>query len=319
MFLKVIDIETYSKKAEAHIGIFGSENWLSIYGSQLNIIGIYKDENQLIGGFYFLKVKKYGLTFAKLPPYTPHCGLFFVSETTNISSGNNFYKEIITEVCNYVSKEKAAVNILAFPKNITDMQPFIWNNFKVIPNYTYQIDLVKDIESIKNNFDSKNRNVINKVSKEDLTLEENTLSELELYNFFNKVLSKAKANIYAKELKNIFSRFSTTENSFSLISKKHGKVIGAVFCIYDNITCYYLLGGTVKYENINGVNNLLILKSLEKAQTLGCKVFDFEGSMLKGVEKFFRSFGGQLIPYYTINKAWLWLEILLKFKKRNIF
>jgi hypothetical protein len=41
--------------------------------------------------------------------------------------------------------------------------------------------------------------------------------------------------------------------------------------------------------------------------------------MLKGVEKFFRSFGPELVPYFTINKASLPLEILLKFKKRELF
>jgi hypothetical protein len=62
-----------------------------------------------------------------------------------------------------------------------------------------------------------------------------------------------------------------------------------------------------------------VFKCIEKAKSLGCSVFDFEGSMLKGVEKFFRSFGPTMHPYYTVNKANIFLEMALKLKKRATF
>jgi lipid II:glycine glycyltransferase (peptidoglycan interpeptide bridge formation enzyme) len=132
-------------------------------------------------------------------------------------------------------------------------------------------------------------------------------------------LQNSAANIYKNELKNIFTLFSNETNSFSFEAKKHNQLLGVVFCIFDQHSCYYLLGGVDKSAGISGVNNLLVQKSIEKAQQLGCKIFDFEGSMLKGVEKFFRSFGPRLVPYYTVNKAKLPIEILLKFKKRELF
>lgn len=320
MILKPINsIDVYSEKAEPIIGVFGSKKWLAVYGSSLSLVGIYKDEHQLIGGFYFLKTKKYGLTFIKLPPYTPHCGLFYVSEGKNKSSLNNFQKEVMSEVCAYISEQKSALTVLAFPSLVIDLQPFIWAKYKVVPNYTYRIDLHQSLETIKSNFDSKNRNAINKTIKEGLSVELNTLDKKTLFNFFNTSLAGTGANIYQKELQAVFSEFAEVSNSFSLEAKKDGKLVGAVFCVYDKTTCYYLLGGVNKGEGLHGTNNLLVLKSIEKAMDLGCSVFDFEGSMLKGVERFFRSFGPELIPYYTVNKASLPLEIVLKFKKRELF
>lgn len=320
MILKPINsIELYSEKAEPVLGVFGSKKWLSVYGSSLSLVGIYKDEHQLIGGFYFLKIKKYGFTFIKLPPYTPHCGLFCISEGKNKSSLNNFQKEIMTEVCAYISAQKSALTVLAFPSSIIDLQPFIWAKYKVVPNYTYRIDLTQSLEVIKSNFDSKNRNVINKTIKEALAVDVNTLDKTALFNFFNSSLTGAGANIYQKELKAVFFDFADDSNSFSLEAKKEGRLTGVVFCVYDKTTCYYLLGGVNKGEGLNGINNLLVLKSIEKAVELGCSVFDFEGSMLKGVERFFRSFGPELTPYYTVNKASLPLEMALKFKKRELF
>ena len=132
-------------------------------------------------------------------------------------------------------------------------------------------------------------------------------------------LHTTDANIYESELKNIFTQFSDDTNSFSVAAKKDGVLLGVVFCVFDKNSCYYLLGGVDKKSGVQGVNNILVQKSMEKAQQLGCSIFDFEGSMLKGVEKFFRSFGGELVPYYTVNKASLPLEIVLKFKKRELF
>lgn len=302
-----------------HIGVFASKRWLSVYGDKLSLVGIYKDEHQLIGGFLFMNTKKYGFSFAKLPPYTPHCCLFFTSESKNKSSANNFSKEVITEVCSYFDKKKSSLTVLAMPSGVIDLQPFIWKNYKVIPNYTYRINLTQSIEDIKSNFDSKNRNVINKAIKEEVIVNENTLNKNELFSFFANSLSTTDANIYTEELKNIFEHFATSENSFSMEARKNNELIGVVFCVYDKLNCYYLLGGVNKNSGIQGVNNLLVQKSIEKAKASGCTTFDFEGSMLKGVEKFFRSFGPELVPYYTVNKGSLWLELLLKFKKRNIF
>ena len=319
MFLKEINIVEYCSKAQSYVGVFGSEKWLSIYGDALKLIGIYKDEHQIIGGFYFLNTKKYGLTFLKLPPYTPHCGLFFISDSKNKSSVSNFSKEVINEVCTFFTNQKSTLTVLAFPFSIIDLQPFIWNKYKVIPNYTYHINLTQTLEEIKVNFDSKNRNAISKALKEEVTVVENTLSKQELHLFFKNSLNTTNANSYDSELENIFMKFADDTNSFSVSAYKSNQLLGNVFCVFDKHTCYYLLGGVDKKSGIQGVNNLLVQKSIEKAKSLGCKTFDFEGSMLKGVEKFFRGFGGTLTPYYTVQKAWLPLEILLKFKKRELF
>lgn len=320
MILKEIDsLDIFCEKAEHQIGVFGSKKWLSTYGTSLNLIGIYKDENQLIGGFYFLNTKKYGFTFVKLPPYTPNCGLFFTSDSKNNSSINNFSKEIMNEICAFFSKQKSTLTVLAFPSNIVDFQPFIWKKYKVIPNYTYRINLQKSVEEIKSHFDSKNRNVISKALKQGVDIKENSLSKEELYKFFIDSLNTTDANIYETELKNVFMKFSDDTNSFSVSAYKNNELLGSVFCVFDKNICYYLLGGAHKKSGIQGVNNLLIQNSIEKAKDLGCKTFDFEGSMLKGVEKFFRSFGPELVPYFTVNKASLPLEMLLKFKKRELF
>ena len=87
-----------------------------------------------------------------MPPYTPHCGLFFKSDSKKKSAINNFSKEVMTEVCAFFSNQKSALTVIAFPSNIIDFQPFIWAKYKVIPNYTYRINLENSIEEFLLNF-----------------------------------------------------------------------------------------------------------------------------------------------------------------------
>jgi hypothetical protein len=46
-------------------------------------------------------------------------------------------------------------------------------------------------------------------------------------------------------------------------------------------------------------------------------VFNFEGSMLPGVERFFREFGAIQTPYFTITRGKISLSDRLRIKLRN--
>ena len=111
----------------------------------------------------------------------------------------------MNDVCTYFSNQNSSLTVLAFPSNIIDFQPFIWNKYKVIPSYTYRINLENTIDNIISNFDSKNRNVINKATKEGVFVSENTLTKTELFNFFKDSLNATDANVYENELKIIFN------------------------------------------------------------------------------------------------------------------
>ncbi len=315
---RIKDISEFSVAAEPKIGVFGSKKWLQVYGDELELVGIYRDAQQLSGGFFFTNARRKGIGMIKLPPYTPHCGFFYESSATNRASQSNNIQEVMTEVVTYLSQKKANLLILAFPSNVQALQRFIWNSYKVIPAYTYRLDLIKELEQLRENFDPKHRNAISKALKDGIVVKDTSDNEKSL-SFFRHALQESGANVYEKELRNILLQFSDATNSFTLQAEKNGTPCGIVHCIYDAVSCYYLLGGVDKRSGLQGVNHLLVSESIARAKSLGCKVFDFEGSMLQGVEKFFRGFGPDLFPYFTVNKGSLWLEMMLKFYKRSTF
>ena len=108
-------------------------------------------------------------------------------------------------------------------------------------------------------------------------------------------------------------------NSFSFISFQNDKPIAIVFCVYDKNTAYYLLGDYDRKKSHHGAGALTMWETIKYSKGLGLRSFDFEGFMVSQIERYFRGFGGTLIPYYRINKAKLPLEILLKLFKRELF
>lgn len=320
MIIKELDIKDTAYAAlVAEQSVFNSPQWLSAYGENLRLLGLYNNDQKLFGAFFIYVEKKAGLTRYRSAPYTPHCGLFFQNPSKNRSSINSFNKEVIEEIVTYLGSKKPGLLTLAFPTRFNDMQYFNWSGYKVIPNYTYQIDLSQSMEEIAKEFDPKNRNIIGKVEKEDYVISDSCNKET-LYDFLKNSLGAAGARVYPDLLKTIVCNYSDPDNSFVFTLKnKEGQISSAVMCIYDKHAAYYLLAGNNREHMINGANNLLVYKSIAKAKDLGCKLFDFEGSMIKSVEKFFRSFGGQIVPYYTVNKGRFLIEAVLKLKMRSTF
>ncbi|HQQ94612.1 MAG TPA: GNAT family N-acetyltransferase [Bacteroidia bacterium] len=311
--------DEFFQRSESVLGVMASKDWLNVYGQALKLKGIYTEDNKLLGGYFYMLSSKFGLKHIKCPPYTPHCGFFFEPASSNPASRHNALKEAMHLMALQLKAEKAKLITLAFPPGTQDLQNFIWDKYKVIPNYTYQISLQNRSQEIAQDFDSKTRNSITRAGKDNTDIRFNTEKAETCFRFFNTHLHETGASVYPQYLQAILTRFATTGNSFHFSAYSGQDLVALVFCVFDQNTCYYMLGASDKSKRPAGLNALLISKCIEQAQRAGCAIFDFEGSMLKGVEKFFRGFGGELLPYFTVNKATLPLELLLKFFDRERF
>jgi hypothetical protein len=63
----------------------------------------------------------------------------------------------------------------------------------------------------------------------------------------------------------------------------------------------YLMSAQSPVAQGSGAMNLCLAKAIESACSKS-QIFDFEGSMIEGIEAFFRGFGGRPEPYLIIEK-----------------
>ncbi len=311
--------EKYDELALAHGSIFNSRIWLKMYGEALSIYGIFNNDNKLIGGFHGYKSKQAKvLRHLNNPPFTPHIGLFFANQSSNKANALSFEKSISSCLAEFLEQQTFELLTFALPCSVIDVQPFIWKKFKVVPNYTYQLNLeASEVEMLKN-LSSDKRNSINKAEKDKVTLKLN--AELGLVKqMVENTYSRKSKQLNEKIVTAILSNFASKENSFSYVALVDEKPTAISFCIHDTNTAYYLLGGYDTANKHQGAGVLALWNCILHAKKLGLKKFDFEGSMIPPVEKYFRGFGGDLVPYFTLNKALLPLELGLKFIKRETF
>jgi hypothetical protein len=298
--------------------VFNLPAWLDMYGKNILVLGIFNDNKDLIGTFFLYAGKKLGLKYFITPPYTPHIGLCYVNPAQSKANIQAFDKEVVTLVKDHLIALKPKLISIALPFTINDTQPFYWDNYKVIPNYTYRLPLNKTKEELFENLTSEKRKSIKRAEKDSLMIKQTT-DYKSVKSLIEKTFSRKEKTVSQKYLTKILFEFANEDNSFAFIAHQNDEPSACIFCIHYNKTAFYLFGG---YDNANkhhGAGVSCMWEGILHAKKIGLTVFDFEGSMLVEVEKYFREFGGDLIPYYTVHKAGLPIEMVLKLKLRNRF
>ena len=92
-----------------------------------------------------------------------------------------------------------------------------------------------------------------------------------------------------------------------LCSDEQGRPVAGAYIAWDNQSSYLLLTGFDEQANIRGAAALAVWASIQFVAERGL-IYDFEGSMLPGVERFFREFGGELFAYHGLvrYRSWRW-------------
>ncbi|MBN8701822.1 MAG: GNAT family N-acetyltransferase [Bacteroidetes bacterium] len=313
---------TYFEKYDslsAELGsVFNNRTLLAVYGSNLTIYGIHQNDGQLIGGFHLYKSTTSGFSHIKNPPFIPHIGLFIKNKSSNQASRLTFEKNCIRTICDFISNLHASIYTFSLPENFIDSQPFFWSKYKVVPNYTYHINLKNSEESIISSYSTEKRNELKKSEKEGIVVKQITDYSI-VKKLVAKTFERKKENLPSEILDKILLQFATNENSFAFAAYKEETIVAICFCLTDSANAYYLLGGYDADSKQGSAGTSLIHAAIQHSKKLEKKIFDFEGSMITEVESFFRGFGGELKPYNTINKASLLLELGLKFIKRTSF
>ena len=312
------DRDGYEGLAVNHGTIFDTLSWLALFEDSIRIYGIYDTGGNLVGGFSIYREKRFGIIIYRNAPFTPAMGPFLKITAENPVVIMDTLKKVLSLMSDFIEDLPYSIVSISLNKDIVDTQPFIWNKFKVMPTYTYVLDLSKSIEDIRKGMSTKRRNDINKGIKDGLMVKQ--INDFEVIkSLVVKTFSRQEMEIDEYYLNKILFDFADSTNSFAYATFRDDDPIATSFCVYDKDAAYYLLGGYDSKVKHHGAGALALWESIKYARELGLKYFDFEGSMVPQIEKYFRGFGGKLIPSYRINKAKLPLEILLKFFKRELF
>ena len=125
----------------------------------------------------------------------------------------------------------------------------------------------------------------------DFSFEVRPLEPSEIQLFMQSSASKGVAH------EQLLSKFNDLNSSSVFTVIAEGGEYQAFCAIVDGV-CYYLVSSNAK--NDNALSACGVKFCIEESIRRGCRAFDFEGSMIPEIEVFFRSFGGDLLPYFSI-------------------
>lgn len=318
MNIRVIktDNEDY-KELSSQVGcILNNPQWLALYKDKLKLFALYNKNDELIGCFYLFFFKKFGLQFIIDPPLTQGNGFILMNPATKISAQNTFHKHAMRDIAEYLtSNYNKAIISFSFPVNVVDVQEFIWKGFKSSVAYTYHLDLSHSEEDLLANMSTERRKNINKAIQDGITCEY-SLDKVVLRDLANATLIRQGIKLDKSILTEVLDGFMSESNTIAYVSKQNNIPISCSIVFYDKSTAYYLIGGFHKEISHEGAGALAMWNCILNAKEKGVKKFDFEGSMLKHIEKYFRGFGGSIKPYYRLQKSDFVKETALEALKR---
>ena len=296
--------EKYIKlcEKESSISIFSQYWWLDIVSNNWDVVLVEKG-GEVVASFPYTIRDIFIFKVSLLPQHTPKLGIWIkYPKNQKYTTKLSYEKEIFTNLI----EELPEVDYFAqaFDPSITNWLAFYWKGYKQTTRYTYIIDDLSDMEKIKSNFRSNIKTDIKKAQKRDIYIEKNDNIE-EFYQVASKTFSRQdlKMKYSLESLEKLYKECKKREQGQIFLARdKEGNIHAGAFLVWDSNSAYYLKGGgDPEYRN-SGATSLLMWEMIQFASTV-TKKFDFEGSMIEPIERFFRAFGAKQTPYFSIYKT----------------
>ena len=289
---------------ENNLPIFHQYWWLdAVCGENNWDVILYEKGGHIWGSMPYYKIKKYLFKMILMPKLTQFMGPYI-----KFPKNQKYYKKLSweKEIMEYFIKNLPQVDFFYqnFHFSITNWLPFYWKGFKQTTRYTYVIDRNLDIENLSKNFETDVRRRIRKAIKNGVRVIESEnvrkFYELNKMTFERQGLSIPYSYELVKKIYDYCKKHNSVKIYFAIDNQNN--IIAGSFLVYDMNTVYYLMGGIDPERKDIGGMDLVLHESIQFALE-SKRDFDFEGSMIESIEKYFRSYGAIQKSYFQITKA----------------
>ena len=278
--------------------IFMQPWWLDIVApGRWNDIQI-KKGGQIYARWPIVSRKEKGLVFIEMPVLTQKLGPWIKIDSDKKERIHSIERTILEELIENIPEfDKFVYNLNI---SVDNYLPFVWKGFEQRSRTTFQIkNPINTDKSWKELKSSVRRHI--KKAKELLTIDHETSAQ-DLYDIISKTFNRQGLKVpYSFEtLKGLYSE-GQKKGRAQIISARdsQNQLHAAQLLIHDDEVTYYLAGGINSDFQVAGAASLLLWNSINEAKIRG-NTFDFEGSSIKSIERYFTSFGAQRVHFHQI-------------------
>ncbi len=287
------------------VPLFFTPFWMNRYDNEWYVLHAAEEED--FAFFIYHIERKVNFKIIRNGFLNPYTGFLFSDNSISAVNRQKLIHKILGE-------------LPAFHELHLDLHPdvgtgFDFGHFKTEQRITNILPL-NSIEEIFSAYKPPLKRQINKARKNLAIFEEDNISLF--YSLHEKT--------FLKQDRKAITPFEAFENTWNVcrqyncgkllfVSDEYKNIHAAIFMTYDENYAYYLAGGTDAEFYGSGAMSYLMHTAISIATELNKKFFDFEGSMLPGVNRFFRNFSPVETPYTNLSKMdSVLLKVLKKFR-----
>lgn len=310
----MLEKKEYRKRAELlqQLPLFFQPWWLDVVAKKWELATVAENQ-KVIAVFPYQIENKLGIKLFRNPLLCPYLGPFFLlnnDKEQQPGSRNNWVENLLSQLPEW--------NYLQFTTmpGFRGSELFDKMGFSVTQRVTYLLDLHADETTIFSGFQPRLRSYIRKAEKL-LRVETGAPKDFSQFFSFHQIPFVRKKTPYpfTKQLIEQIIPAAEKEDAsfFQTAFDEENRPLAMLWTPFDSKSAYHLLAATNPESNVNGALALLVWKAIQFFKQNGLAVYDFEGSMDKGIAQFFQKFGGEKNNYFFIerNESLIW-----KMKKR---
>ncbi|MHA8053751.1 GNAT family N-acetyltransferase [Aquirufa sp. OSTEICH-129A] len=291
-------------KTEISIPIFSKAWWLDALCGDNWDVCLVEDDSKIVASMPYYKVyNKLGMLSLLNAPESQFLGPWIselkLGSSKKISLEKKYFDELINQLPQYSHFEQK------WHYKNNNWLPFYWRGFDQTTNYTYKLYDLSDLEKVwsgfKSNIQSDIRKATNRFNlsiRTDLRVEDFLVLNSQTFERQGVKLPYSRDFIMRLDeaCKNNNSR------QIFIAEDEQGRHHAGAYIIWDNDCAYYLMGGADPKLRTSGAMSLCIWEAIKFSSKVS-RTFDFEGSMIESIEKYFRSFGAIQVPYFAISRT----------------
>lgn len=263
------DLTDAARAVVSRADVLASDAWLDIYKGQNRLMGIYNDNQELVGTFNLFAFRKYGLTILINPPFTPHINLQYTNPAQSPSAVHSFNKQVMQAIASYLLATRAHYIKLNFAGSVVDTQVFSWKQFTVANRFTYILQLQLSEEELFANLSPEKRKSLRKAEKDGLRIEE-AGDYQQVFDLIRQSLQRNDKFHNQEIIRSMVLRFSSPQHTIAFLAKdQEGKALAAAYCICHGGKAYYLFGGFNEVHKHHGAGVSCMWACIKKSKGHG--------------------------------------------------
>jgi hypothetical protein len=259
-----------------------------------------EQSGSLIARLPFVRTRRMGIVTLGGAPLTKQLGPWVRSSEAKYTNALSAEHEAMGELIGQLPVHDRFRQ--GFAPEVTNWLPFAWAGFDASVAYTYRLTDLSDLDAV---WSGLRENIRREIRKAERQVE--VVDGLGLDRFLDTAAQTFERQGLKSELPtDVFQRIEDAASSrdarqilFAVDDAR--RVHAALYLVWDDRVAYYLAGGGDPDLRKSGAMSLLMWRAIQQAASVSA-VFDFEGSMLPPVERFFRAFGARQTQFLVAER-----------------